>query len=239
MRGAGPPGTAPPVSLAALEIKGLGAIALSPIRPALQVADAGAGQPVITIPGMMSGDRSISFLRRSLAASGFDARQSGIVFHAVATRLSVSQVEGRLAAIHAETGQKVALIGWSLGGLYARILAHRQPQMVSAVVTLGTPFSGDPHANNAWRLYELLSGHKVTHSPFTEDFGQKPPVSTVAFWSPNDGIVSPENARGLARESDRQVEVASSHFELATRSASVRRIIEVLGEVLRPTDQHG
>jgi pimeloyl-ACP methyl ester carboxylesterase len=226
------PRTAPPVSLAALEIKGLGAIALSALRPALKVAGAGARQPVITIPGMMSGDRSISFLSRSLGVSGFDARKSGIMFHAVATRHSVALVEQRLAAIHAETGRKVALIGWSLGGLYARILAHRQPQMISVVMTLGTPFSGDPHANNAWRLYELLSGHKVTQSPFAEDFAQKPPVPTVAFWSPNDGIVSPENARGLPDESDRQVQVSASHFELATRSASVRRIIEVLGDVL-------
>lgn len=231
------PGKAPPVSLAALEIKGLGAIALSPVRAAVRVPGAGTGQPVITIPGMMSGDRSISFLRRSLGASGYDARKSGILFHAVATKESVAGVEQQLASIHAETGQKVALIGWSLGGLYARILAHRQPQMVSAVITLGTPFSGDPHANNAWRLYEMLSGHKVTQSPFAENFAHKPPLPTAAFWSPNDGIVSPENARGAPEESDRQEQVSESHFELATRSASVRRIIEVLTDMLERSTQ--
>ncbi len=135
-------------------------------------------------------------------------------------------------AFEQATGLKVALVGWSLGGLYARLIAHRHPHMVSAVATLGTPFSGDPHANNAWRLYELLSGHKVTNSPFAEDISAKPPVPTMAFWSAQDGVISPENARGLPHESDRQEELAGGHIELATRAANVRRIITVLGEVL-------
>ncbi len=223
---------APPLTLAALEIRGLAALPLSQWRPALRVAGAGKGQPVITIPGMLAGDSSISFLRRSLVASGFDARSSGIAFHAVATPQSVGLVARRLADIHAETGQKVALVGWSLGGLYARVIAQRHPEMVSAVMTLGSPFSGDPHANNAWRLYELLSGHEVDRSPFPEKFSDKPPVPTVAVWSAQDGVISPENARGLPHESDRQVEVGGGHLEFATAAASVRQVVAVLGDVL-------
>ncbi len=165
-------------------------------------------------------------------ASGFDGRKSGTLFHAVATPQSVATVERLVADVHAQTGLKVALVGWSLGGLYARLIAHRHPNVVSAVATLGTPFSGDPHANNAWRLYELLSGHKVTNSPFAEDISVKPPVPTTAFWSAQDGVISPENARGLPHESDRQEELVGGHIELATRAANVRRIITVLGEVL-------
>jgi dienelactone hydrolase len=181
---------------------------------------------------MLSGDRSISFLRRSLAASGFDSRKSGIDFHAVATPDSVAVVERTLARIHADTGQKVAFIGWSLGGLYARLIAQRYPDKVSAVMTLGTPFSGDPHANNAWRLYELLSGHKVTQSPFAEDISVKPQVPTIAVWSARDGVISPENSCGLPHESDRQVEMDAGHLNYATKAASVRRIITLLAETI-------
>lgn len=227
-----PTGTAPPLTLAALEIRGLAALPFSQLRPALRVAGAGRRQPVITIPGMLSGDNSISFLRRSFAASGFDARRSGIAFHAVATLHSVAIVERTVASVFAENGQRVALVGWSLGGLYARLIAHRQPHMISAVMTLGTPFSGDPHANNAWRLYELLSGQKVTQSPFAEDISVKPPVPTAAFWSAQDGVVSPASARGLPHESDRQEQVGGGHIQLATLAASVRRITTTLGEML-------
>ena len=126
----------------------------------------------------------------------------------------------------------MALVGWSLGGLYARILAHRHPELVSAVVTLGTPFSGDLRANNAWRLYEKLSGHPVDHSPFSENVAAKPPVPTVAVWSANDGIIAPESARGQPEESDRRVEVAAHHLDMGSNAASVRQVIAALAEVL-------
>ena len=230
------PGIAPSLTLAALEVKGLATLPFSPLRPPLKVPGAGKGRPVVAIPGMLTGDLAIRFLRRSLAASGFDARESGIGFHAVATPDSVTLVQATVVRAAQETGEKVALVGWSLGGLYARVIAQRIPHHVSAVMTLGSPFSGDPHANNAWRLYELLSGHPVTEPPFAERFDAKPPVPTVAVWSRRDGVISEENARGLPYESDLQVEVEVGHLQLATNAACVRRVITVLGEVL---DQEG
>ena len=100
------------------------------------------------------------------------------------------------------------------------------------MVTLGTPFSGDPHANNAWRLYELLSGHKVTQSPFVEDISIKPQVPTIAVWSARDGVISPANSRGLSNESDWQVEVETGHLNYATNAACVRRVITLLAETI-------
>ena len=62
-------------------------------------------------------------------------------------------------------GQKVVLVGWSLGGIFARELAKRHPEIVAKVVTMGTPFSGSPYANNAWRAYQLVTGHSVEQPP--------------------------------------------------------------------------
>ena len=70
--------------------------------------------------------------------------------------------------IHAATGRKVSLVGWSLGGIYARDLALHAPDMVRYVVTLGSPFSGDVRATNATRLYEAMSGEAVEN---TRSFG--------------------------------------------------------------------
>ncbi|GAA0279836.1 alpha/beta hydrolase [Alteraurantiacibacter aestuarii] len=223
-------GSPPPLFNALREGLAMQGLAASALRPPIRVRNAGHGEPVIVIPGMMSGDNSTSFLRRSLQASGFDARPSGLIFNTGATPQRLNDLQRRIEALHAERGQPVALVGWSLGGLFARVLGQRCAGDISCIITLGSPFSGDPHANHAWRLYELLNGHKVTQSPFPEDFRIKPPVRTIAIWSPNDGVVAPESARGLPDQSDEQVQVDATHMEMATAPQCVTRIIQLLGE---------
>jgi len=225
-------GQPPPLNKLLREGLGLADLAASWARPAVKVAGAGQGQPVMVIPGMMSGDETVRYLRRSLAASGFAPHASGIMFHAVASAASVGRAERQLERNHQDSGQKVVLLGWSLGGLYARALAHRHPHLVSAVVTLGAPFSGDMRANNAWKLYEAINRGPIEAVPFDDPIAQKPPVPTVAVWSTNDGIIAPAAARGQPDESDRQVEVSARHLDLASNRACVRRVIEVLAEVL-------
>ena len=220
----------PPPEKGVWELFTLPKLAISAVRPPICVEGAGQGEPVIVIPGMMSGDTATSFLLRSLAASGFDARPSGLIFNTGATPRRVDMLSRAVERANDETGQGVTIVGWSLGGLYARLLGHRHPDCVARVMTLGSPFSGDPHANHAWRLYELLNGHPVTASPFPEDIAAKPRAHTIAVWSANDGVIAEYSARGQPHESDRQVQVEATHMEMATSAPTVRRIIEVLGE---------
>jgi pimeloyl-ACP methyl ester carboxylesterase len=127
-------------------------------------------------------------------------------------------------------GEPVALVGWSLGGLFAREIARRYPETVSRVITMGTPFSGDPHANNAWRAYHLVAGHPVDAPPIEDcDFTDKPPVPTIALWSPRDGIVHPRAACGWPGERDRAVAMRCTHLGFA-------RDAKVIAEVLRQLD---
>ena len=86
------------------------------------------------------------------------------------------------------------------------------------MVTLGTPFSGDPRANNAWRMYELVAGHKVDHPPIDTVVSEKPPVPTIAIWSRRDGIVAPASARGKEGERDKAIELDCSHMGFAVDS---------------------
>lgn len=182
----------------------------------------------MVIPGMLSGDNSTALLRSTLREAGFDNYGWGEGFNTRVTAETVARVEQRLADIAGRTGQKVIVIGWSLGGLYARLLAHRRPELVEMVMTLGSPFSGNRRANNAWRLYERLNDHTVDAPPFSEDVSAKPPVPTVAMWSASDGIVAPASARGLPGESDRQVELPFRHFELGSSRRAIAKIVEIL-----------
>jgi pimeloyl-ACP methyl ester carboxylesterase len=122
-----------------------------------------------------------------------------------ASRAKLVALEDRLAALHRQHGQKVVLIGWSLGGLYARVLGQRMPEAIELVMTVGSPFSGDRHANRAWRLYELINDHTVDNPPFAEDLATKPAATTIAVWSAVDGVVAPVCAMGSEEQADRRI----------------------------------
>ena len=120
-------------------------------------------------------------------------------------------------------GTPVLVVGWSLGGVFARELARELPDKVRAVVTLGSPFSGDPHQNNVWHLYEWVAGHRVDDPP-VKHYPDKPAVPTLAIWSRKDGIIAPRAARGLEGECDRAVEMRCSHMAFGVSRTATRRV---------------
>jgi pimeloyl-ACP methyl ester carboxylesterase len=113
----------------------------------------------MVIPGFLATDFSTVILRRTLEAAGYRVYGWGLGLNLGARKDLLERLEEQLgrAARHGP----VSLVGWSLGGLYARELAKLRPSKVARVITLGSPFSGDARANNAWRLYEMINDHKV------------------------------------------------------------------------------
>lgn len=226
--------TPPPFSLWVRELPITVPIALAPLRRAQPVAGArdGAGQPVLVIPGILSSDSATALLRRTLDLTGYRSYASAMGFLTGIQTKVLSRALDRLAEVAEAEQRKVALVGWSLGGLYARVLAQRHPDLVELVMTLGTPFSGDRRANNAWRLYEAINDHKVDAPPVSDDPAVKPPVPTIALWSRKDGVIAPAAARGLPHERDAEVEVPFSHFALASTRPAIERVVTELGEAL-------
>jgi hypothetical protein len=93
---------------------------------------------------------------------------------------------------------------------------------------MGSPFSGDPRANNAWRLYEKVAGHPVDRPPIEVDVGTKPPVPTIALWSRRDGMVAPACARGVEGQSDLQIQVDCRHMGFTTSRRGIRQVVAVV-----------
>lgn len=224
----------PPLSLWLRELSHIPAIVFSPLRQveADRGEGRGGGQPVLVLPGILSSDKSTSLLRRSLDASGYRAHASELGFITGITPDSFAKAEQRLLSLYASEGRKLVLLGWSLGGIYARVLAQRHPEAVAMVMTLGTPFSGDRRANNAWRVYEAINDHAVDTPPLPDDPSIKPPVPTIALWSRKDGVIAPSAARGLPQERDLEVEVPFRHFEMGSGRAAIARIVTELGRQL-------
>ena len=177
------------------------------------------GPPALVIPGFIATDRTTMELRRALAEAGFRVHPWRKGLNLGATSDMIDRLRHSLDLIGDE--RPVLLVGWSLGGLFARELARAVPERVRAVVTLGSPFSGDPRLNNVWRLYERVAGHRVDNPPVPRIF-EKPPVPTLAIWSRRDGIVALEAARGKDDERDEEVQIESSHMGFAVSRRATR-----------------
>jgi len=190
------------------------------------------GRPVMIIPGFFASDRSTLGLQRGLARAGYRVAGWGLgTNHGVHSRM-LDDIIARLEQF--SSGRPVILVGWSLGGLFAREVAKLRPDLVSHVFTMGSPFSGDPRANNAWRLYERVTGHPVDRPPIQVDIGGKPPVPTVALWSRRDGMVAPASARGTDLERDRHVELTCRHMGFATSRRAIRDVVRIIGQDAPP-----
>ena len=203
---------------------------LSLIQPGVPMAR-GDGRPVIVYPGFLANDLSTLRLRRSLTAANYEAFGWGLGSNWGARSTLLDRLVQRLEeAVVQGNGRKASLIGWSLGGIYAREVAKLRPDLIDRVITLGSPFSGDPRANNGWWLYEFINDHPVDVPPLAIDAPVKPPVPTSAVWSPIDGVVAPVSARGLPSESDRQIEIRVRHLSLARAPEAIALIGELLSE---------
>ena len=177
----------------------------------------------MVIPGFLATDRTTLGLQRALAEAGYRVTGWGLGLNRGVSAEILERIVGEVERFG--RGGKVVLVGWSLGGIYAREAAKLRPDLVAAVVTLGSPFSGDRRSNNVWRLYELVAGHRVDAPPIDTDPAEKPPVPTLAIWSRKDGIVAPAAARGEEGERDRAIELDCSHMGFAVSGAAFPAIV--------------
>jgi pimeloyl-ACP methyl ester carboxylesterase len=190
------------------------------------------GPKLMILPGFLATDRTTLGLQRALAAGGFRVTGWGLGFNRGVRPDTLDRIAAQVERFG--RGEPVTLVGWSLGGIYAREVAKARPELVSRVVTLGTPFSGDRRGNNVWRLYEWVAGHPVDAPPIEVVLEQKPPVPTLAIWSRRDGIVAPACARGLPHESDRQVELDCGHMAFAVSTRAYPKVIEAISAFSSP-----
>jgi pimeloyl-ACP methyl ester carboxylesterase len=187
------------------------------------------GPPALVIPGFIAHDRTTAALRRALADAGWRVHGWEMGVNRGARPETVERLKARLDAISAT--RKILVVGWSLGGLFARELARTAPGRVRAVVTLGSPFSGDPKQNNVWRLYELVAGHKVDQPPLPR-ITAKPPVPQLALWSRVDGLIAPRAARGLDHERDKAVELGCTHMAFGVSRTAAREVVREIDRFL-------
>ena len=225
---------APPLSLLATEpLRAF--IELLSSKVSARAPPVGDGHAVVVFPGLGGAPFTTSQLRTYLKDSGFAPHCWG--------RGVNTGPEGDFDAwlgalvedvqkLHRETGRKVSLVGWSLGGIYAREIAKRCPQSVRQVITLGTPFAAMRGATHAETAYKLLNGD--TAAQLTPELEARlracPPVPTTAIYSKSDGVVCWQGCMEKDTRRSESIEVCASHLGMTSHTDVLRIVAERLAQ---------
>ena len=202
------------------------------LSPLLMSAPKGDGHPVLALPGFLASDLSMAPLRRYLQALGYDTNAWNMGRNLGGVSSKRAALRDLLARVHDTAGRKVSLVGWSLGGVYARDLALQMPDMVRAVITLGSPFTNDIRATNATRLYEALSGERVEDNPeIRAAIAGDLPVPATSVYSRTDGIVNWRTCVLRPSDTAENIEVyLASHIGLGVNPASLWAVADRLAQ---------
>ncbi len=203
------------------------------LRPLLSTLPRGDGHGVLVLPGFMASDYSTAPLRSLLCDLGYDAVGWKLGRNVRVDNARIEAMMGCVEDLHRRTNGKVSIVGWSLGGVFARELAKMAPEKVRAVISLGSPISDDRGHTNAARLFEYLNGEEpepMQGGNFRQ-LAEAPPVPTTSILTRSDGVV---HWRGSVQCGDREdcenIEVLASHCGLGVNPAAVYAIADRLAQ---------
>ncbi len=205
---------------------------LSVSWPILARVPRGDGHAVLVLPGFTAGDQSTLLLRRILSRLNFNALPWELGQNTGSVELQARLRERFQEILNTYPG-RISLVGQSLGGVFARILAHETPDRVRQVITLGSPFasSGPDNVNSlVSRLFQNLSGmsREEMRDQMTEFPAAAPPVPSTAIYSRSDGVVHWTTCLEYQGEQAENVEVVGSHSGMAFNPA----VLNVIGDRL-------
>ena len=189
---------------------------LVPAWPLLSLAPRGDGHGVLVLPGFMASDRSTRVLRRFLLDRGYAAHGWGLGRNLGTEDGLGSRLRARLLELSLRHGGRLSLVGWSLGGVFARELAKRLPERVRQVITLASPFGGPAAA--------------------------PPPVPSTAIYTRSDGIVAWQACREPEGAQTENLEIVGSHCGLGFHPLALYAIADRLAQPLgdwKPFDRGG
>lgn len=189
-------------------------------RPFLMTLPHGDGHAVMTLPGFLATNNSTVPMRGLLRSLGYDAHGWDSGRNLRVNEELIVRLEDQLDRLYDQSGRKVSLIGWSLGGVLARELAKLKPEKVRLVMSLGSPISDDRNHTNAARLFKFFNGdepEQIRGGQF-EGLDVAPPVPTTSVLTKTDGVVhwrgsvqDPDKTNGFPSEN---IRVYASHLGL-------------------------
>lgn len=185
----------------------------------------GDGHPIMVIPGFLSSDLATGPLRRFIKSHGYDPHPWGLGRN-MGDLNDLPVLVERMEMIVEQRGEKLTLIGWSLGGVYARELAKNHAHLVRQVITLGSPFAAIEAPNWASWVFEMIyKGKPEIDRTWIDNLPKPAPVPTTAIYSKMDGIVPWQACMEIVEgEIYQNIEVSSSHLGMGVHPTVLKII---------------
>ena len=194
----------------------------------------GDGHPVIVYPGLGAGPLTTSQLRSHLRSCNFDVHDWELGVNTGPDGdmdAWLPTLVERVRALHALHGRKVSLVGWSLGGIYAREIAKCCPEAVRQVITLATPHRSVHGANHAGTLFKMMGGDTSQVTPELEaQLAQRPPVPITSIYSKSDGLVCWRGCLEETAPDAENIDVHASHLGMTTHPEVLRLVADRLAQ---------
>ena len=191
----------------------LGAFVLC--RPFFGLLPRGDGHPVLLVPGFVQDGKAVTPLRNALRRLGYEAHTWDQGRNLGFSKAALASLRAQAEALARHTNKKVSVIGWSLGGIFARELAFEIPDRLRRVITMSSPFGRNPQASNMRWFYEAVTQFDDIDDEMVLRIRQPPPVPSTAIYSRMDGIVAWETCieESLSARNE-NVEILGSHAGL-------------------------
>jgi len=230
---------------ASVERPSLALLGAEPFRAALEFArhmlaksvttKTGDGHPVVIFPGLGAHGASVLTLREHCLSLGYPAFDWGRGFNTGPQGDLDDWLEGlksELSHVLSRHDRPATLIGWSLGGFYARELGKLLAPRIRQVITIGTPFNADADRTHAGWLFRFLSGSSATLDPaLSQRLRTPPPVRTTSIYSRSDGVVAWQACRHDVRSKlVHDIEVDGSHIGMGWNREVLNVVTDRLGQ---------
>jgi len=222
----------PPLALSLLETRALAELcAYAWSYPLMHLAPRGDGHPVLVVPGFLASGTSTFPLRHILKRLGYQGHRWKMGRNFGPLKVEIDSVMDRMQELRQRYNRKVTLIGWSLGGFYARELARKAPDDTRQVITLGSPLRHLDHTAASW-LYLKLNGPHADHidEEILEVHEEPPAVPATSIYSRSDGVVPWRSSLELDRARTQNVRVFGSHCGLGHNPAALWVILDRLAQ---------
>ena len=177
----------------------------------------GDNHPVLVFPGFLASSRSTRPLRQYIQNLGYRAHRWKLGYNMGYSYKLHYGMRDRVTELVERYGEKISLVGWSLGGVYARELAREMPDIVRQVVTMGSPFRGHPSSSNIHKIFNMFTEVPYDEMPqsFLQDMAHPPPVPTTALYTRGDGVVAWQSTVEISdREDVENIHVGGAHMGL-------------------------
>ena len=202
------------------------------MRGLLSFLPKGDGHPVLVLPGFLASDFSTGPMRRLLRDLGYEAHGWDLGRNIRINQERLDAMKALLERIYNDSGQKVSIVGWSLGGVFARELAKMMPEKVRLVISLGSPISGDRHRSRAGGLFRKINGKNpdvVTDQQFAK-IGDAPSIPTTSILSKTDGVVHWQGSVQAKGEQTENIVVRGSHCGLGVNPSVMAVVADRLAQ---------